>query len=199
MTAYTDFVENIREWAARPDWSDALVLSFIRTAEAQIARRLRVKEMMEIADGLVDSNRVKLPVDWKELDYVRVNNGLPLHYQARDDFFSDKGDRSRKYTIVGNYIMFGATIDAINGFPVEISYYKDVPPFVDDPTWLSLHYYDIYLQKCLSVGYLYGVEVEKSVAISNVVDGFIDAANDEHINSRNSGSVLRRRGTRRIG
>lgn len=199
MTAFTDFLDAIRDWAIRKDWTDATVTTFLRTAESQIGRTLRVSHQIGISDGLLATNKVSLPVDWRELDVVRINDGKPLLYKSRNDFYNE-GNPCGHYTIVGNTLLVGGTIDEVDGLPVEISYYKSVPKFVESDTWLSTYYYDIYLQKCLAIGALYSQEVEQFTNLSAFVDNLIFQANDEHKVSKVSGSVLRRpRSPQRIG
>lgn len=190
MTAIADFMEQIRLWNARPDFSDALCDGFIRTAESHLSKVLRVKEMMQISDGLLTQKRVSLPVDWRELDYVRVNDGPPLKYIARTDFFSANFDTCRKYTIVGNYILFGADIAVDDNLDVEISYYRNIPHLGDDPNFMYEYYYDIYLQATLIPAFLYQIETERAAAQGTYVSTLVGMANDEHMVSKVSGSQL---------
>lgn len=162
---------------------------------------MRVKEQIIIADAQVSQKRVTLPADWRELDYVRLNDGVPLIFQPRDDFFREKNDFYCRYTIVGNYILFGSpdTTELPDGMPVEISYYAAAPKFEDASTWLHRYYYDIFLKKCLAAAAEYSEEIDKAVAFSARADGLIATTNDEHLVSKVSGSVLRRPRSRRIG
>lgn len=201
MSDFTQFLDDIREWAIRLDWPDNVVTTFVRSAESQLSRLMRVKEMIVIADAQVARNRVTLPIDWRELDYVRVNNGEPLTYQSRDDFFREKSDFYNRYTIVGNYILFGSpdVTGLPDGLPCEISYYQASPKFTDAGTWLYNYYYDIFLKKCLAFGAQFSEEVDKAAAFHAEANDLVDIANDEQMRSKISGSVLRRPRNRRIG
>jgi hypothetical protein len=202
MSDFSVFLDDIRDWAIRPDWADSTVTTFVRQSESQLSRLMRVKEMIVIADAQVAENRTTLPLDWRELDYVRLNNGEPLTYQSRDDFFREKGDDfSTRYTTVGNYILFGSTdpTELEDGMPVEISYFQAAPKFTDTATWLHSWYYDIFLKKCLAFGAEYSEEVDKATAYHGQVNDLVAAANNEYLVQQVSGSVLRRPRPRRIG
>lgn len=202
MTAYSDFLDNIRTWVVHPEYDDNLVDSFVRSAESNLNRQMRVKEMIEIDDAIVTTRRVTLPSGWQELDTVRLNDSEPLTYVSRSDFYGRKQPLTDKYTIVGNYILFGSdNVNAIDGYPVELSYYKAVPHLsVSDTTWLHDNYYDIYLQACLVPAYLYGQETDRSLAVSTYVGSLITDANDKDMIAKVSGSQLKMpRSRMRIG
>lgn len=200
LSAKSDFITIIKGWVARPDHSDLIVDSFIRTAESNLQRNLRVKEMIQLSDAIVTQRRIRLPLDWRELDYVRLNDSEPLDYISRHDFFSGSQQLTDKYTIVGDYALFGGDVFKTDGLAVEISYYKNIPHLETDATWLYTTYYDIFLQACNVVAYLYGLEVEKANALSVYVEGLVTSANNEHLISRVSGSQLKMpRARMRIG
>lgn len=192
MSDFSDFLNTVREWAIREDWSDNLVTSFIRTAESELSRNMRVKEMIIIADAQIEEARTKLPLDWRELDFVRLNGGKPIRYMPVADFNDKAEGWKSRYTIIGNTIEFGTDIPAPNGLAVEISYYAATPKFSETNTWLQDYYYDIFLQKCLAIGLLYSRKMEDYAALSALVDNLVAIANEEHKISNYSGSPLKR-------
>lgn len=190
----------IKEWAARPDYSDAVVTSFIRSAETNLSRIMRVKEMIAVVDAPLSQKRVKLPSDWRELDTVRVNSGVPLDFLDRGTFYSGQHDTYSHYTITGDCIEVGSLRDAEDGLPVEITYYAALPTLTGDTNWVLTTYYDLFLQACLVSAYNYNIEPDKATLQSQVVTALVDGANEEHIKSKVSGSRLRRgRSNMRIG
>jgi len=48
VTKYSDFLDNIRNWLVHPEYDDNLVDGFVRSAESNLNRQIRVKEMIEI-------------------------------------------------------------------------------------------------------------------------------------------------------
>ena len=192
MTDFTTFLNTVREWAIREDWSDNLVTSFIRTAESELSRTMRVKEMIIIADAQIEDARTKLPVDWREMDFVRINGGKPIRYMPVADFNAQLNGWKSSFTIIGNTVQFGTDLPAPDGLAVEIAYYAAAPKFTDANTWLQNYYYDICLQKTLAIGLLYSQKMEDYAALSALVDNLVAVANEEHKISNYSGSTLKR-------
>lgn len=193
MTPNESMVAAVREWAVRPDYSDVLVDSFIRTAESNLSRVMRVSAMVKFADATVldSQKRVPLPPDWRELDMVRVNNGKPLRFRENSAFYADTAaNNTGMYTIIGDYIEVGGNLDNLVGLPVEIAYYCTCPHIGDNPNWLFTKYYDLYLQACLVAAFTYSVEMDKAAASSGIVTGWVADANDEHRRASFSGSTL---------
>jgi hypothetical protein len=196
MSDLTDFQTDIRNWTARPDLDDARVLSFIRMAETSIDLTLRVREAIEVVTGPIDSDRrVTLPVDFNSMDYLRPVDGVPLRFEVKDNFFSID-NTSGCYTIVGNQLRVGSSI-AVDA-SVEMAYYKKVPQFIDASTWLHSYYYNIFLQSSLAAAYLYLQEYERSAALTEVINGWIESANMKSVSSQIAGP-LKKRVPRRIG
>ena len=191
MTVYSDFATAIRLWTARPDYDDITVDSFIRTAETNLSRMMRVKEMITISDAILTASRVPLPTGWRELEYVRVNNGKPLRYMNNNDFFEETSPVRDRYTLVGDTLIVGGDTSGIDGYPVEIAAYMAAPHLADVGTWLHDYYYDIFLQACKVTALIFGEEDEKAMATQAYVTALVEAANDEHKTSKISGSPLR--------
>lgn len=191
MSDYTDFMDQIRSWTARQDYSDSIVTSFVRMAETTLRDVLRVREMIVDAEALIVNRKVALPVDWIEAYLVTDANDRPYHYIARDDFFSGKDIGKDKYTIRGNYLWFSAPIDISEGLGVHMSYFQHIPPFTETSTWLHSKYYNIFLQSCNAAAALYGEEFERAATINGFVSGLIEAANATMKRGEISGSTLR--------
>jgi len=195
MAEIDDFRTVIRDYLAHPEYSNLLIDSFIRQAETNLSRQLRVKEMIVIADAPITDKRVALPKMWRELEYVRFNNSRPLEYIHRNELFG-RNCRKDEYTIVGDYILFGIDIEEPDGTAIEIAYFSSAPHLAAGSNWLYKHYYDIYLQSAVSAGFIYSVETDKAASLLSVVTGVITSANEEYLTSKISGSTLRRPNTR---
>lgn len=199
MTVFTDFIGNIRDWTGRPDYSDALVTSFIRMAETTIKDSLRVREMIVDADAVITDRRVALPADWVEAHMITDANMRPYYFLTNDDFFSAKNNGKDKYTLRGNYIWFNAPISETEGLGVSMSYYQHIPPLTEDATWLHSKYYNIFLQSCNAAAALYSQEFERASSINGIVGGLIEAANMSYVRGKVSGSTLKIKQGRPIG
>ena len=199
MTAINDFRTVIREYIAHEEYSDVLVDSFIRQAESNLSRQMRVKEMIVIADAPVTESRVALPVGWRELEYVRREGGKPLTYVQRDSLFGGQLPQNH-YTVVGDYILFGNTIDGIDGTDIELAYFASAPHLAAGENWLYRFYYDIFLHSAVAAGLMYALEQERAAATLSMVQGLVGTANEEYLVSKISGSTLRRPNNRaRLG
>lgn len=203
MTAIGDFCTLIREWLniGSEVYPDSVVTSWVRMTEETLSKRLRCKEMIEIAVGTIINQRYALPGDWREMDLVRVIGGGPLRYIPRDDFYNPDepfvSDLPNCYTIIGNYIAIGA--NAEDGAQIEIAYYQDVPTLGDDPTWLSSKFPTLNTVTTLHVATMYAIEDERGPMWESKSDGLIADINSEHSKSKASGSRLTLRHRRSFG
>lgn len=199
MSDFTVFLDDIKKWVARPDWSNELVTSFVRMAETTLTQVMRVREMIQISTALIDSSgRAELPPDWEAMDYVRKLGGKPYVFKTKHDFLN-MDETAGHYTIVGNFILFGGSIDANVGQEVEISYYQSVPQMTDTTNWLHTHYYNIFLMACCAPAALYAEEYERSTMLETTSSNFVVTANSASAAGQISGSVLKRGNIRRIG
>lgn len=199
MTDYTDFTTAIRKWISRPDYEDAVVLSFVRSAESYLDREMRVKESVLTVTAQLDADgKVTLPTNYNEMMYIRPVNGKPYLFKTFEVFFG-MDNTARCYTIVGDQLIWGGTIDTASPPNVEMAYYQKIPAFSNDNTWLSANYYDIFLQSCCAAGLFYGQEFERSTALTEMVLNWVAKANGNSAVAQMSGSTLTRTHNRRIG
>lgn len=193
MTAIADFCAEVCGFL-NFEYEDPIVTRWVRMAEERLSLELRIADMIQIDTGNIVNRRVTLPSDWRELDFIQFVNGLPLRYVSRDEMAVRNSRSAREtvntYTITGNYLTVGGPVDDIEGTEVEVSYYGDVPQLGDTPTWLYNRHSGLLLATTLVVGSMYGVEDERIPTFAGMASTTIAALNDEHLRSRNSGSVL---------
>lgn len=199
MSDFSNFLDDIRAWIVHKEYSDAVVTSFVRTAETTLSQTLRVKEMIVIADAITTQGRIALPVDWVEAELVRFSGGKPLEFKTNNDFYGADNKGRNWYTILGNVIEFGAPIDEVEGLSVEMAYYQFIPTMTDAGTWLWSKYYNIFLQSANAAGALYAQEYDRATQIEGLASGWVQTANDTYKRGKTSGSVLRKVAPRRIG
>jgi hypothetical protein len=163
--------------------------------EELLSETLRCKHMIQIDTGLVTQTRVLLPLDWLDLDFVRIVDGKPLRFRSRDEFYdnvqADPNYNVGRYTITGNFLIVGGPIDAIEGKNVELSYYQTIPPLGDQINWLMKYYSRLYVSATMSVASAYTEGGEQQAMMwQKAVDEFVNAINDTHQKSKSSGSKL---------
>ena len=197
MTDFSTLKSTIAEWANRSDWSDDLVTSFIRFAEAKFNQELRVAQMIEFDDGLIMARSAPLPPDWLAMDLVRVANSngadgfLPARYKSRDEFFTQTDDHTwMYYTIVGTQMFFGGTPDPVNGTAYKIVYYGEVPVLSDtQQSWVYTKYPQLYLFASLMHSSLHAVgEEQGSANFKQLAEDIIQKLNTAHLGAKASGS-----------
>jgi len=208
MSDFSDFKGQIAEWANRQDWSDALVTSFVRMAEAKLNQELRIDRMIQFDDGVITSRCAQLPDDWLAMDLVKVENEngadgfLPARYRAKDEFFFLKDTRSfMYYTLDGRTMFFGGTPDPVDGTAYQIVYYGEVPVFSDaTPSWVYTKYPQLYLFASLMHADLHAVGEEQQAAnLKQLTEDMIQKLNTAHLGSKASGSRVTRPRQRTFG
>ncbi len=192
MTALSDHITLIKDWL-NFEYSDALVTSWIRMAEQTCSLSMRSKHMIQIDTGTLVVDRVLLPSDWLELDFVRLPDGKPLSFRERTQFYTpnsaDEFDNQGYYTLTGNYLIIGNP-DA-DGKLLEISYYQEIPP-LGDTNWMMTHYSGLYTFATLAHAYAYAQETEQAASMQAAVDAIIGRINDGDKIAKTSGSLLKR-------
>lgn len=208
MSDFQDFKNTIADWSNRQDWSDALVTSFVRMAEAKFNQELRVDRMIQFDEGVILSRCAKLPDDWLAMDLVRVVNDcgadgfLPARYKSRDEFFNLRDERSwMYYTIEGRSMFFGGTPNPIDGTEYRIVYYGEVPVFADaTPSWIYTKYPNLYLFAALMHADLHAVGEEQQAGnFKTYVEDMIQKLNAGHLGAKASGSRVTRTRARSFG
>ena len=201
MTALSDHCNTIRDWVnLGPDvYPNSVVTSWIRMAESILSKTLRCKDMLQIDTGLLIQQRLLLPSDWRQLDLVRLVGGKPLRYTPRDDFYNPDlaDDQANCYTLSGNYLICGGTVP--EGLNVELTYYQNLPPLGDDPTWPLTNYPMLFTLKPLAVASTYAFEDERGDRWEAQCAKMVDDINIEHMYSKASGSRLTARRRRSFG
>ena len=199
MTDFSDFKAQIAEWQNRQDWSDALVTSFVRMAEAKLNQELRVDRMILWAENTVTCRCAPLPDDWLAMELIKIasSNGadgfLPIRYKSRDEFFNLPDNCSLGYyTIQGRTIFFGGSPDETEGVDFKIAYYAEVPTFSDTVTsWVYTKYPSLYLNAAMMHAYMHAIGEEQNAANSKqLTEDMITKLNAGHFGSRASGSRL---------
>jgi hypothetical protein len=208
MSDFADFKTQIAEWSNRQDWSDVLVTSFVRMAEAKLNEELRHNRMICSAINTVTDRCATIPDNWLEFDLVlmasdQVPGGWkPIRYKARDEFFKlpDKWALNH-YTIEGRTIFFGGTPDDVEGIQYQIYYFGQVPVFADDQdSWVYTKYPSLYLSAAMMHAYMHAVgEEAQAAAAKQLTEDQIQKLNVEHNLAKASGSRLTRTRVRSFG
>lgn len=194
MSAIKEFSDQIRGWL-NFDYTDGLVLSWVRMAEERINNELRVREMIKIDRATFTSNPAAfLPDDWLEMDLVRrLDRAEPLKFVARHDFFGKENDGY--FTIIGSYLMVGGHFGV--GTEIEIASFRQVPPLTEEPTWLYEKYPRLLTAATLTMAVAYGIEDERAPLWEAETQNRINTMNAAFQTARISGGRVTRRTQKR--
>lgn len=191
----SDFIVTIRDWLNRDDLSEALVGSFITMALNQLSSSLRVDRMIRVSEALLNANRIRLPEDWQEADFIRVVDSHVLTYLSRDEYYNMTDQQSLKhYTLSGRYLIIGGEPYNEPFTNVELSYFADILEFTDTPgpldNWLLLHHLHLITMCTLSYASGYGIEDERAAVFAGAAQSMIDELNAAYLKSKTSGSRM---------
>lgn len=219
MTDYNTLCAQVADWAARQDWSSALVASFIAMSEQRFNADLRVDRMINTAQNTVTCGCSTLPDDWLESDFMLIQNSYtptgwaPIRYKPRDEFFrmsdqpysgqwtNDYNSTQGHYTIEGRTIWFGGPPDTVEGVVYQMSYFQEVPVMATvGSSWIYTKYPRLYLLTALANADFHAVgEEQTAMLLGAQVDQMIQKLNDGYRLSKASGSRLARTRTRSFG
>lgn len=205
MSDYTDFLTEVKDWINRPDLSDSVVASWVRSAEARMDRELRVRENHKRSRATVASSYIPLPSDWMEFEYIRyvpdedstelnIQRGKPLvyvsHHQMLDVLHDENHTLREKamYTVVGDELIIAPEISSDT--PIEMGYYHRVPQFSADATTLRSRYPDLYLYATLANTPGYLVEDERLAFWASQATSIIQGLNEAWTKGKMGGSPL---------
>lgn len=197
MTALTDHCDNVREWLnyGTDVYPDSLITQFVRGFEQIASETLRCKEMVQIDTGVLTDDRVLLPSDWLEMDFVRVLDGAPIHYKPRDEFYTPVDGQLQnagKYTISGNYLIVGGDISELSTKTLELHYYQTIPALGDTTNWLMTKYSFLYMIGTLGCSGLHSFDEDRVAVWKSATEEMIATINESHLKSKVSGSRLSR-------
>jgi hypothetical protein len=174
INSYSTLKDSILKWlikdAGDSYYTSSMLDDIIYLAEAELSRRLRIREMLETDLLTMTSslNAVTLPADFREaysVYYTNVNSPQEIQY-ASPGFFS----RTNLYQQAGlpsyffvddGAIVFGPTPDAAYQF--NLKYYADIPNLSGSQTTNNVltKFPDLYLTACLKQAYIASQDVER--------------------------------------
>lgn len=157
ITNYSTLKDNIADWLNRTDLTSQIPV-FIQLAEADLNRRLRVKDTIVRADAAVDAQYTTLPTDLTEIKsfFLKTNPVTRMEFVTNEQMeklkyqgYSSTGT-PLYYTIIGSTTEFLPAPD--QSYTAEIIYYAKLTALSDSATsnWLLTKYPDIYLYGALA-------------------------------------------------
>ena len=197
LSTYSELKTSIADWLNRDDLT-SVIPDLITLCEADLNRRLRVREMIARSTGATSTQFTILPSDFLEARNVQINTSPPavLDYrspEALDRYratIGDNADTPIYYTLIGDTIEVAPTPSS--EVTIEIVYYKKLTPLSDaNPNFILQTHPDVYLYGSLlhSAPYLHGDE--RIGTWAGIYDAKVERMNDADSSSQHSGNTLR--------
>ena len=188
ISNYSDLQAAAANWLNRTDLTDRIP-EFIALAEAQMNRRLRVRQMVTRAEAALATEFVDAPSDMLEPIQLTLEDSESdirlLQYLAPERLLAKKASAGSSaapefYTVIGGALQL---LPAPNiAYTSELTYYAQIPPLGSNSTnWLLGAYPDADLYGALVQAAPYLVDDERIVTWGTM---FQAALNDIQMSNR---------------
>jgi len=170
------------DWLVRGDLV-AAIPTFISLCEAEISRRLRVREMISRSDAVVETQYTALPSDFLTMKslYLKTDPVRQLEFVTNEEMARLKAERVMPgggkplyFTIIGSTI---ETLPVPSGsFTGEMIYYGKIAPLSDTTAsnWLLASHPDVYLYGALIHSAPYLKDDERGMVWSSLFEKGIE-------------------------
>jgi len=200
---YNELKTNIANFLNRSDLTNQIDF-FIDATEAELNRRLRVKDMIKRATATADGQYLSLPTDWLEAINVQIdgNNFKPLFQQSIEsmDIYRKGNDNVTGspiyFALVDNTIELAPTPDS--SYTLQLTYYGTIDALSDTNTsnFISTSYPDAYLYGALKHASIYLMEDDRVALFTSQFEKALEEMRMEQEKAEfGKGSLMQRRRT----
>ena len=185
---YLGLRQSVARWLNRTDL-DARIPDFIRMAEQEHRRDVRVQAMEQVDTGVLQQGVLNHPDDFLQARMLTVE-GRQYTYAALSNYrhWQHCGERRRVFTHVGQ------TIEVLGGTDGQyvLDYWGSFPHLQDDTdtNWLLQNAYDVYLLKACEKGCIWLRDADGATAFRALYTDALDRLNQSEYDKRCSGSTL---------
>jgi hypothetical protein len=200
---YDELKTNIANFLNRSDLTNQIDF-FIDATEAELNRRLRVKDMIKRATATADGQYLSLPTDWLEAINVQIdgNSFKPLFQQSIESMdVYRKGNNNVTglpafFALVDNTIELAPTPDS--SYTLQLTYYGTIDALSDSNTsnFISNSYPDAYLYGALKHASIYLMEDDRVALFTQQFEKALEEMRMEQEKAEfGKGSLMQRRKT----
>jgi len=200
---YDELKTNIANFLNRSDLTNQIDF-FIDATEAELNRRLRVKDMIKRATATADGQYLSLPTDWLEAINVQIdgNSFKPLFQQSIESMdVYRKGNNNVTglpafFALVDNTIELAPTPDS--SYTLQLTYYGTIDALSDSNTsnFISNSYPDAYLYGALKHASIYLMEDDRVALFTQQFEKALEEMRLEQEKAEfGKGSLIQRRRT----
>lgn len=191
---YSEVVSTVEAFLNKTE-ADSFIPSFIAMAEAEINRRLDVREMTSYTVVTISAEAVQVPCDFAGVKSFRLNSSpvKKLEY-VRPDAFDSYQDQATTgagpqfYTIVGDKFLFWPVVTTAQQARLRYRSKLNALSAANFTNWLSESHPDIYVYGALKHAGLFLAD-ERTQGWANAFDGALAQAEQDSI-TQNAGSTL---------
>ena len=201
MTTYAQLQTDIADWMEE-DVSATRAQGFIRLAEAEMRRDVRVSNMIVTGTLACTSRSTALPDRWLGFRSVTKQDGtyrrvdfMPPEKLREDEIWQNEGGDDTAYTIEGDNLVLAP--DPMGGtVTLDIVYWQWYEALSDSntSTWLTTNAYDMFLYCCLKHAAIYYEDDTLAAKYSMLYMDAKEALNRTHKIRQSSGSSRIRTG-----
>jgi|TARA_R100001163_G_scaffold64436_1_gene58683 hypothetical protein len=200
LANFSDLKTSIASWLNRDDLTTSIP-DFIKMAEAEASRRLRVRSQVVRADATVDAQYVSLPSDFLSIEsfYLKTSPVRRLEFASVDEIAKKKSEGFSTSGTPLYFTIIGTTAELLpspsQSFTAELVYYARIPALTDSATsnWLLDNHPDIYLYGALLQSAPYLLDDERIPVWSGVYEKAINQLELSSDKEKFTGGVLKQR------
>ena len=199
MTTFATLKADIDEFYPHSDITQALKNTFVRQCEAEIRRKLRVRQMETSTTFTQSAQSTALPTGFIQMRSVTYDaeNKRDLDFLPPNRFRSsgvlDSSGDPYAYTIEGDNLVVGPWSASITLYLVYLAAF-DALSADADTNWVLANAYDLYLYGALKHACIFAQDMDGAAQYGGAFNAIIEELNREHRWSRFSGDKLVRTG-----
>ena len=186
MTTRSALVTDISDWTIDTSLTTSVIDTFIRMAESDIRRKVRVIQMMTVDDTFTMTSRTQaLPTRWISFISVsadasgnRAMDYLPPARLRESRIWDESAGTPKAYTVEGGNIVVAPAAPS-TGQDLQLVYWAAFETLTDpaDTNWLLTNHYDVYLFACLTHAFAYAQDDEQAAKYKGLFQGACDQLN----------------------
>ena len=166
LANYSDLQATVADFLNRSDLTD-IIKDWIRMAEAEFNRLLRIREMSVRTRAPLNSQYLKLPIDFLGMRNIELltDPNTPLEYRNPHNLdlhrSADATGKPLYYSVVQNNLEFAPAPDS--EYTLEIVYYQKIPQLGTEATEFTT----IWLLDAHPDAYIYGTLLQSPVYLGH--------------------------------
>jgi len=184
------------------DWTEGLKNSFVSLCEAEIRRKLRIRQMETSTTTTQSAQSTALPTGFIQLRSVTLDEEnkrdldyMPPNRLRSSGLLDSSGGSPQAYTIEGDNIVVAPYSSSVTLYMVYLAMF-DALSDDTDTNWALTNAYDLYLYGSLKHAAIWAQDDNAVMQYATIFNQVIEELNREHRWARVTGDKLARTGGR---